>query len=168
MTETTKTKKITKIVVEGPDCSGKSTLVERLKNVLHWDSKYLRHRNGDQYARYLKEYAGEEIVLDRSHFSEEVYSNLWRGGSPFSDEEKDILDKAAAVNSIVIFAIPSLSVLKERHGGRDFEQQITIDELEKSRELFIGELKKVKAIHYESRDYDELEALLVTIKEMIG
>ena len=67
--------KIIRIIVEGPDCSGKSTLVNRTKNDLRWDSKSLHHKEGNQFLRYLKEYAfSEQIVLDRSHFSEEVYS----------------------------------------------------------------------------------------------
>jgi len=159
--------KITKIIIEGPDCSGKSTLVERLKNVLRWDSKYLRHKEGDQFGRYLREYAGEETVLDRSHFSENVYSKMWRGGSPFTKEEKEVLDKAAAVNSLIIFAIPSLKTLKERYQSRGFEQQITLEELSYSRKLFLEEIRGLPIIIYRAKSYGELEKLLNKVKKMV-
>ena len=85
-----------RIIVEGPDCSGKSTLVDTLKNRLLWDAKSLHHKEGNQFQRYLKEYAlGEEVVFNRAHFSENVYSKLWRGGSPFLEKEKEILNDLA-------------------------------------------------------------------------
>ena len=81
-----------RIIVEGPDCSGKSTVVHRIKNALRWDSKSLHHKGGDQFSRYLREYANNDcIVFDRSHFSEIVYSKLWRNGSPFTEIESNIL-----------------------------------------------------------------------------
>ena len=62
---------IKRIIIEGPDCSGKSTVVDRVKNELRWDSKSLHHREVYQFYRYLKEYSSaNQIVFDRSHFSE--------------------------------------------------------------------------------------------------
>lgn len=163
----TTTKKYRKVIVEGPDCSGKSTLVERLKNTLRWDSKYLRHSDGNQFFRYLKEYSHQEsIVFDRSHFSEAVYGQLWRGGSPFNDKEKQILDDICDMHGLVIFCIPSLEDMESRYNGRRFEQQITLDELNKSRELFLAESKHAHII-YNSRDFDELEEVINRVKGMV-
>jgi thymidylate kinase len=155
------------VIVEGPDCSGKSTLVERLKNTLCWDSKYLRHAEGNQFFRYLREYAhGETIVFDRSHFSEEVYSKMWRGGSPFCKNEKKILYDICNMYGLIIFCLPAVENMKERYKKRGFSQQITLGELKKSYELFLEESKHAHII-YHSENYDELETILVKIKEMI-
>lgn len=163
----TTVKKYRKVIVEGPDCSGKSTLVERLKNTLRWDSKYLRHADGNQFFRYLKEYSHQEaIVFDRSHFSEEVYSMLWRGGSPFNEKEKRILDEVCDMHGLIIFCIPSLEDMKSRFTSRGFEQQITLDELEKSRELFIKQAKSAHIV-YHSRDFNELEEIINEVKGMV-
>ncbi|HLF53621.1 MAG TPA: hypothetical protein VI544_00400 [Candidatus Nanoarchaeia archaeon] len=160
--------KISKIIVEGPDCSGKSTLVERLKNKLKWDSKSLHHKEGNQFQRYLHEYAfADNVVFDRSHISEEVYGTLWRGGSSFMKSEKEILDCLIKYNSIIIFACPPLDVMKERYKLKGFEQQISIEELEKSRELFLLRLINIPHLLYASRDYSELNALLQKVVEMI-
>ena len=159
--------KITRIIVEGTDCSGKSTVVDRIKNALRWDSKSLHHREGHQFARYLKEYAGNEnIVFDRSHFSEIVYSIMWRGGSPFSKEEKEILDSICKLNTLIIFTCPAAETIKKRYLERNFQQQISLGELEKSRELFCSALKEIPHIIYTSKDYDELDALVKKVKEL--
>lgn len=159
---------ITKIIVEGPDCSGKSTLVERLKNTLHWDSKSLHHMEGNQFYRYLKEYSNQEyIVFDRSHYSEEVYSKMWRGGSPFSREEKKILNKVSKHNTLIIFSIPKKSVLEKRYKKRDFKQQISLFDLKKSYLFFMKELGNADPIIYKSSNYKELDLLIDKIKKEI-
>jgi thymidylate kinase len=160
--------KIVRIIVEGPDCSGKSTLVNQLKNSLQWDSKSLHHQQGDQFSRYLKEYAlAEEVVLDRSHFSEEVYSKLWRGGSPFTKKEKIILNQLCKLNTLIILACPKLKILKKRYLSRDYEQQISLEELKKSREFFLRELSEQNPIIYFSESYEELNKLIDKIRSTI-
>ncbi len=160
-----KVEKIETVIVEGPDCSGKSTLVDRLKNTLRWDAKSLHHRPGNQFKRYLKEYAlMDNTVIDRSHFSEQVYSILWRGGSPFNSVEKEILDKIALNQALVILVCPSLEALRKRYSERNYSQQIKLEELEHSRELFMKELGGICNIHYQSRDYDELEKVINEVK----
>jgi len=159
---------INKIIVEGPDSSGKSTVVERIKNMLHWDSKSLHHLEKDQFDRYLKEYANNSnIVFDRSHISEIVYSILWRNGNPFSDKEEEILNEMVKSKTLIIFVCPEIDIIKNRYKERKFEQQIKFDELEKSRKLFVKIMKNFPVISYQSKDYGELDSLLLKIKEII-
>ena len=161
-------KKPIRIIIEGPDCSGKSTVVDRIKNALRWDSKSLHHKEGDQFGRYIKEYAlNSNIVFDRSHFSEIVYSILWRNGSPFSRKEKALLDELCTYRTIIIFTCPALKTIKERYKRRKFSQQIKYCELERSRRLFCELLKDIPHILYQSRDYEELDLLVKQIKEMM-
>ena len=159
---------ITKILVEGPDCSGKTTLVERLKNKLLWDAKSLHHKEGNQFTRYQREYAfGEQIVFNRAHFSERVYSKLWRGGDPFSNQERDILNQLCTIDTLVILALPSLGIMQERYQKRNFPQQITYEELGECRELFCDEFKDVAHIFYASMDYNELENVIKNVYEAV-
>ena len=159
---------ITRIIVEGPDCSGKTTVVERIKNELCWDAKALHHLEGKQFRRYLREYASQEnIVFNRGHFSEIVYSKLWRGGNPLSAKEMEILNNICTVNTIIIFACPSLEIMKQRYCERNYPQQIKLEELELSRKYFCEIMDHVPHILYESKDYNELQALIDKVKAIV-
>ncbi len=159
---------INKIIIEGPDCSGKSTAVNTIKNALRWDSKSLHHQSGDQFTRYIKEYTfNSNIVFDRSHFSEIVYSKLWRGGSPFSNKELEFLNFLAQRDTITIFVIPEIKVLKERYLNRDYEQQIKLSELKESQKLFKQVSKNINHILYLSSSYEELDQLVNKIKKIV-
>lgn len=150
----------TQILVEGPDCSGKTTLVERLKNELHWDAKSLHHLEGNQFKRYLKEYALQEnIIFNRGHYSEIAYGKLWRGGNPFSKEEQMILDQISKQNMILIFASPPLEVLQQRYRERDFSQQLKYKELGLIQHHFCEMMQDVPHLLYLSSSYDELQYL---------
>ncbi|MDP3699044.1 MAG: hypothetical protein Q8R47_05655 [Nanoarchaeota archaeon] len=151
----------TQILVEGPDCSGKTTLVERLKNELHWDAKALHHLEGNQFKRYLREYAlQEKIIFNRGHYSEIAYGKLWRGGNPFSEMEKNILDQLCHQNMIIIFACPPLEVLQQRYQQRNFPQQIKYEELGQVRENFCELMESTPHLLYQSCSYDELQSLI--------
>jgi len=159
---------IRKIIIEGPDCSGKSTVVERIKNKLRWDSKSLHHLEGDQFSRYLTEYAlADKVVFDRSHFSEMVYGALWRGGSPFTDLEEHVLEFLAQKDAIIIFACPSVELLEERYQARSFEQQIKLKELKKARDLFIEKMCEIGALIYGSESYEELDKLIGEVEKRV-
>ncbi len=160
---------INRVLIEGPDCSGKSTAVDRIKNALRWDAKSLHHRGVDQFERYVREYSlNENTVLDRGHFSEAVYGELWRGGNPFSEEEMKMLNFFAQRKSVIVFVCPALETMKQRYGQRNFQQQISSSELESSRNLFQKYLKEVNVIPYESSSYQELDELVAKIKALAG
>ncbi|MDP3881890.1 MAG: hypothetical protein Q8Q31_03350 [Nanoarchaeota archaeon] len=153
-----------KVVIDGPDCAGKSTCVEHLKNTLRWDSRSLHHKEGDQFSRYLQEYASaDDVVFDRSHISEQVYSALWRGGDPFDEKERDILNEVFQYNSIIIFACPSLEQMQERYSRRSFQQQIRYDELKDSRDLFVGKMEEIPHFLYTSSTYEELDKIILEV-----
>ena len=159
---------ITQILVEGPDCSGKTTLVERLKNELHWDAKALHHLEGNQFKRYLREYAlQEKIIFNRGHYSEAAYGKLWRGGSPFSEKEKNILDQICQQNMIIIFACPSLEILQQRYQQRTFPQQIKYEELGAIRKNFCELMQDAPYLLYQSASYEELQSLLEQVSRLV-
>lgn len=156
------------ILVEGPDCSGKTTLVERLKNELQWDAKSLHHKEGNQFTRYLREYAlQEQVVFNRGHYSEIAYGKLWRGGNAFLEEEKNILGEICKQNMVVIFASPPLEVLQQRYQQRHFPQQIKYEELGTINQYFSEIMQDTPHLLYRSSSLDELQALIVTVKNLL-
>ena len=154
----------TQILVEGPDCSGKTTLVERLKNELHWDAKSLHHLEGNQFKRYLREYALQEnIIFNRGHYSEIAYGQLWRGGNHFSKEERKILDGLSNENMIIVFASPPLEILQQRYQQRNFPQQIKYEELETIQNYFCELMNDISHLLYQSASPAELQSLIQDI-----
>ncbi len=161
-------KKINRILVEGPDCSGKSTLVNRIKNDLKWDSRSLHHQEGDQFYRYLREYANaENVVFDRGHISEKIYSFMWGRTKPFPNGGVDILDSLVRQKFVLILACPEIDVLERRYKKRKFQQEIKLDELDQSRNFFRLYCNKFEPLIYKSENYEELDQIMKKIKELI-
>jgi hypothetical protein len=157
---------IKRVLIEGPDCSGKSTALDRIKNALRWDAKSLHHKEGDQFQRYISEYcSAERIVFDRGHISESVYGQMWRGGNPFTEKESLMLDFYLQRKGLVIFALPSEDVLINRYRARNFSQQIKEDELVLARNLFLEKSKNIPHILYTSSSYKELDGL---VEDVLG
>jgi len=160
---------IKRILIEGPDCSGKSTALDRIKNALRWDAKSLHHREGDQFQRYIKEYcSAENIVFDRGHFSEAVYGRMWRGGNPFSQQEFNFLNFYLQREGLVIFALPSEETLISRYRARNFSQQIKENELSFARKLFLEKSQNVTNILYTSSSYEELDNLVADVLRRVN
>jgi len=125
--------KIKGIVVEGTDCSGKTTLMDALKNrlcYLGWDVVNLGHRDGNQYNRYISQYLkADKVIFDRGHFSEIVHGDLWRGGHGMSTKEVNNLNEYVFRNFLVVFVHAPEEILKERYYSRLYDQIIKSDEL---------------------------------------
>jgi hypothetical protein len=106
------------VIVEGPDCSGKSSLVRRLKAELAsgWDVLQMGHKDGDQFKRYVKVYLeADRILLDRSHFSEGVYGDLWRGSRNLAARERSLLDDIARNEFVTVLCAAPPSLLWQRY-----------------------------------------------------
>lgn len=166
---------ITNVLVEGPDCAGKSTLVKELHNRLRLDARFLGHKDTpSQFRRYLQEYAAaQETVFDRGHLSELVYSQVLGRPAPFSKREAAILNGISAETQIVVIALPSEQTAIGRYRDRNEHVLQKVGEAELLRalqgferclEFDLG----TNVIVYRSRDFDELEQLLTDIQTRMG
>lgn len=167
-------KRIKGIIVEGVDCSGKSTLLTHLASELSrhgWDTLDLRHRKMNQFERYCSAYVNaDKVLFDRGHFSEFVYGNIWRDGKHFSDSDFDWLNNYVNENYIVIFAFANEETLRARYAERSISQEIEQDELiavqDKFYDLFKNRVNGV--IFYESSGWDSLREVVSSVYEKIG
>ncbi|MFH1831594.1 MAG: hypothetical protein ABH827_02210 [bacterium] len=155
------------IIVEGCDCSGKTTLIKTLKAKLSWfgwDLASLGHQDVNQFDRYMGQYIfADKIVFDRAHFSECVYSDVWRGGCSFQDWELQSLNKYVYEHFIVILTHVSPEVLKKRYQERSFEQIIAYDELELVQNKFHRLLDHPNVIKYNASTPEALDAVIDNI-----
>jgi len=159
------------IIVEGCDCSGKTTLIKTLKVVLcefGWDVMDLGHKEGNQFDRYMHTYAqADGVLFDRAHFSEIVYGDAWRQGKHFNSWERNFLDQFAFEKFIVIFTQVPSETLKKRYQERSFKQIISLDELEKIQTKFAETLSHPKTITYDSSCIENLTILINNVLEIL-
>jgi thymidylate kinase len=152
------------IIVEGSDCSGKSSLVKRLKTTLSfdgWDVIDLGHKTGDQFNRYMNLYLrSDKVILDRSHFSEIVYGNLWRGGRHFVPWQLDIINEYVLDNFLVVLTYANVELLMQRYHDRDYTQIVDPLELELVQNSFIKLLNDARIMKYEANNKESLEKVV--------
>ena len=155
------------IVIEGTDCTGKTTLVNRLRSKLSpqgWYSLSLSHRIGNQFERYLGNYLKDErIIYDRAHFSEIVYGKLWRDNSGLDAWQRDFLNDFVLENFVVVLVQAPVSVLKQRYNMRQQDQTIDLAELEQTQDMFIKEMEDDRVIQYQSVNPESLDLVVQQI-----
>lgn len=155
------------IIVEGVECAGKTTLIEEIRRrIPGWDLKYLGHRDGNQFDRYMWEYmVNKGTIFNRSHFSEVVYSKLRQRGEPFTEPERKILDDVVARKTLVIFCDPRIEDAKARFMQRSTVQPVQLEELEVVHGMFREVFRGIPCMRYESRDMDARDAF---VQELAG
>lgn len=153
------------VIVEGIDCSGKSTLISLIKYAFKRhggiDVRELEHLDcKSQYERYLSEYSSpSKVIFHRSHISEVVFSSFYSRITPFNESELSILEKIVRNDFIVIMAEVSYSLFKERINNSRGSQVIDINDYKKLTELFFLNTKQYKPIYYSSKSTEELEKM---------
>jgi thymidylate kinase len=159
------------IIIEGGDCSGKTTLINRLRSKLSpqgWYSLSLSHRTTHQFERYLAKYLSDErIIYDRAHFSEIVYGKLWRSHTGFTTWQQQFLHDFVLDNFIVVLAQAPRETLMQRYRARHQAQAIDISELEKAQDMFQREMRDSRIIQYHATDLDSLDQVVKQVTAML-
>jgi thymidylate kinase len=82
-----------KIIIEGPDGSGKSTIAAKLAAQLHWDIIHMDKPKTEKENREMADMYVDLIlkpgsfIMDRSWYSEVVYGPVMRGSSAITAEQ---------------------------------------------------------------------------------
>ncbi len=151
------------VIVEGIDCSGKSTLIKNLKFGLKkhggYDVKELEHKEcPSQFRRYMLEYSlAERIIFDRAHISEAVFGKILRNKFPFSDRESNMLNGFVRNDFITILAIPSYDDFQSRYQESKKLQVISNNDFDLINKEFMLYCKEINPIIYNSSTFGYLE-----------
>ncbi|WJV54880.1 hypothetical protein PCO85_05475 [Prodigiosinella aquatilis] len=158
------------IIIEGVECSGKTTLINEIRsNLVPFDCIMLGHQDGEQFDRYMREYMfNSGVIFNRSHYSEAVYSQLWKRPNPFTSQEKDVLDSYLSKNYITLFCTADKSILAERYLKRKFKQKADVNELDFIRTLFDNLLRSRADYIYESNGEDALHDAVEYIRSRLS
>ena len=111
------------IILEGPDCSGKSTLMERFPD--HLEKHHFSHEE-DKLKRYLRFLSdcSPRAVLDRFHLSEQVYGRVMRNRNEFVYTGRFIERVLLTHDSCVILCLPPLGAVLTRWRERLGEEMV--------------------------------------------
>ena len=104
------------LILEGVDCSGKSTLGESIQKM--WGCKYIHvlqaPDGADTLVHFLKAINGirQPTIIDRLHWSEQVYAEVLREDSLLDDRDFGVIDGfALAHRGIIVLCNPPLEVV---------------------------------------------------------
>lgn len=161
------------VIIEGIDCSGKSSLIKALKFSLKkyggFDVKELEHKNvNNQFSRYALEYiSNSHTLFDRSHISEIVFGSILRNDTPFSPLQINILNKIVISEFVTVLATPSCDDFVQRYQESRKYQIITVNDFEKINNKFIEVCSCVNPIIYKSSSYTELETVCDNVTQIL-
>lgn len=160
------------MLVEGGDCAGKSTLANALAQKLKWQTAFIGHQAGvEQLTRYANAYQAHNIVYDRGHFSEEVYSNIFSREEPWDDD--DSLRQIIAERGILLWARPSDSVItarwqvKEQAGVLQSTRQHQLLQVHRQFDALRKTITLPHVIDYDSQDQQALHSVVAQAVKLI-
>ena len=102
------------LFIEGPDCSGKTTLVKNL----HEKTGYRWH------------------IHDRSQISRKIFSDMHKREIQFI--ESDLHSELSNLNNRFIFMIPEFSVIRERFLKRGDELYSSLESMKEVYDIFVN------------------------------
>lgn len=123
-----------KIIIEGPDCCGKSTLCNNLQErvlpsyygYVHNESDKDLDENALIY-KYQQQLVGQEsTIIDRSWPSEMIYGKLFRNGYSRVSEDCDqrFAHGLDLRNDLMIFCIVPIEVVEATYRSRQDEEMV--------------------------------------------
>lgn len=114
-----------KCIIEGPDGTGKSTLVEKLANLYHCDIVRMTKNGSKKVTDYLDKHNLDNVIFDRSFLSEHVYCSLFGKKPSFSKDDIAFMIKDARMKGyqIIILNCDVLTIKKRLlERGDEFEE----------------------------------------------
>lgn len=157
------------ILIEGPDCTGKTTLCDQLINRHGFYYKHLKRPVDVEllYTQLIKELkkakkVGMNIVIDRAYISNIVYANVFQDAGVLSNKLRLKINKLV---DMIIICLPSnkLEYLKKFNRLKKSRKELyndmeeVYDEFEKSFNLTFLKHKKVLRYNYQLQSLDTLD-----------
>lgn len=110
------------IIIEGPDCAGKSTLAKSLAGALDMDILTMTANGGQSVPGYLQKLACDGVIIDRCWVSEQVYSDLFGREPRIDNDDAEALSEFCVLTGIpIIVLLPPLHVVIGRLNERGDE-----------------------------------------------
>ena len=160
------------LILEGVDCSGKTTLAHEIQK--RWACKYIHVKQApdgvDTLVHFIKAINGirQPTIIDRLHWSEQVYAKILRQDSLLSDRDFGVIDGYLLANrGIFILCDPGWKqIAKNIENDRDGENH----NVETASDIWIEYKEMTRSVLPTIRyDYtqDTVDALLKRAQEVM-
>lgn len=160
------------IIIEGPDCSGKTTLAKKINERFNYECDIVHCTGHDpkDYNFYLQLLKKKNIIFDRQFVGEMIYPKIFNRESELSDVEfKLLVDFTIDKKIPVIIVIPPENILIQRlKHERPFEEQEIKDTIIYAREQFLAIAKLNKSfILVEPKNGDiDVDSIILEIERI--
>ena len=110
------------IIIEGPDCAGKSTLAKSLAGALDMNILKMTANGGQSVSEYMQKLACDGVVIDRCWVSEQIYSDLFKREPRIDHGDAEALTELCGYMGIpIIVLLPPLHTIIDRLDERGDE-----------------------------------------------
>lgn len=156
-----------RIIIEGADGTGKSTLVNKLKERYKTDTLHITNLDPNDFEFYKQSLRKSNIIYDRNLLGEMVYPSIFgRSGNLEWYELSYLLSLALENNFKIIVLTASNETLNDRL-SRKFEYETVINNINKINGAFIdiAERFEIKILNTDDLNEDELEQAAIAYIE---
>lgn len=159
------------LVLEGSDCTGKSSLIESLSSklgfkVIRGSSFEHSQCTNDELFQKFKDMTKEKmVVFDRFIYSNEVYAQLYDDFAILSDEQRRMIESEISNRAIVIYLEADIDTLTNRMNNRG-DDYVTADRLVSIKEKYEESLNKcgLDFIRIDTSNLNKEQVLESTLK----
>lgn len=113
------------ILFEGPDCAGKTTLIESIvmpgDHYIHNGLYPSQQAAIDAYLHQFEETSKsyDTTFIDRAHWSEQAYGKVIRDTHMLQDDWEMLENKLLEINALTVLCLPSIFLAHERWSERN-------------------------------------------------
>lgn len=132
-----------KIVIEGCDGTGKTTLATKLAEAYHLDICHVTNRDSNTFAFYQELIGKEDIVWDRNMIGEIIYPRVFNRKANLDDLDLEyLLKRGQSTGMKFIVLTASNEEIRARLNSRGEPHQCVLDNIEFINDNFIHLARK--------------------------
>ena len=156
-----------RIIIEGADGTGKSTLVNKLKERYKTDTLHITNLDPNDFEFYKQSLRKSNIIYDRNLLGEMVYPSIFGRSGNLEWYELSYLLSLALENNIKIIVLTASNETLNDRLSRKFEYETVINNINKINGAFIdiAERFEIKILNTDDLNEDELEQAAIAYIE---
>lgn len=126
-----------KIIIEGCDGTGKSTLAKKLAKHYNLDVVHMTNKDPKDFNFYKETMRKENVVFDRHFMGEMIYPNIFKRPGELSEKQyKDLLYLAKTNYVVILVLVANKSIIETRLKDKN-EHEFIINQIKKIQSNYI-------------------------------